>query len=278
MADVYETLGAVSGLATSERLPDWMSTHPNPEDRRQRIAQAVAALGPDFAGRTVDRDAYLRRLDGMVYGDDPRQGYFDGTAFLHPALKFRFDGPEGFKGRNLRDLVVLQNQEGDAALQLTLSDKPTPEAAAEAFFARQGLTRGAVGRTQIHGLPAVVGTFGVASDSGQITGEAALIQHDGRVYQLVGFAKSQAWPARKPALQNAIRSFAPLTDAKQLAAKPYTIEVVANDRAQTLAQLNARQPSTIPIERLAVLNHVQPDTRLEAGRLIKRVVGGPEKP
>jgi len=277
MTEVYETLGAVSSLDTNERLPDWMATHPNPEDRRQRISQAIATLGPDFSGRTVARDEYLHRLDGMVYGEDPRQGYFDGVAFLHPALAFRFDGPAGWKGRNLRDVVVLQSPENDAALQLTLSDKTTPEGAAEAFFARQGVTRGPVGRSEIHGLPAVVGTFALASDGQQITGQAAFIQQTGRVYQLVGFATSQAWPARKQALEGTIRSFRPLTDPEALAAKPYTIEIEANDRAQTLAEFDKRHPSTIPIERLAVLNHAKPDTRLEPGRLVKRVVGGPGK-
>jgi predicted Zn-dependent protease len=94
-----------------------------------------------------------------------------------------------------------------------------------------------------------VGTFAFASDGQQITGQAALIQQEARVYQLVGFATSQAWPKHKPALESSIRSFRPLTDPVALAAKPYTIEIETND--------------------------AQPDTRLEPGRLIKRVVGGP---
>ncbi len=43
-------------------------------------------------GRT-EREPYLRRIDGLLYGDDPAQGFVRGRAFLHPELGFRFEVP-----------------------------------------------------------------------------------------------------------------------------------------------------------------------------------------
>jgi predicted Zn-dependent protease len=136
------------------------------------------------------------------------------------------------------------------------------------------VTRGTAGRTEIHGLSAVVGSFGVTSDNQALTGEAAFFAHGGNVFQFVGFAPSASWSARKAVVQKALRSFRPLTDAKALAVKPYTIEVETIDRAQTLAEFQQRRPSSIPLERLAVLNHVEPSTRIPPGTLVKRVLGG----
>ena len=71
-------------LSTAEggaRLPTWLETHPSPANRIDAINRQIAALPQDFSGTSVNRDAYERRLDGLVFGNDPRQGYFTAASF-----------------------------------------------------------------------------------------------------------------------------------------------------------------------------------------------------
>jgi predicted Zn-dependent protease len=274
MTAIYATLGAVAGLEGGQKLPDWQSTHPAPEDRRERMARAVADLGVDSEGGMVRRDEYLRRLEGMVYGDDPREGYFDADVFLHPGLKFRVDLPPIWTRRNLKDALVLQSPQADAAAQLTLTNAATPSAAAEAFFARPGVRRGAVKSERLHGLDTVTGDFELGDATQSLLGEVTFAAHGGKVYQLAGFGRASAWGARREAARIPLRSFRPLTDAKVLAVEPARIRIVRIERDMSLEEFQARHPSSASPERIAVLNHVPVGGRLEAGAAVKRVVGG----
>ena len=55
---------------------------------------------------TVGRDSYLRRLEGLIYGDNPREGYFNAETFYHPGLAFKMDFPQGWKTNNFREAVL----------------------------------------------------------------------------------------------------------------------------------------------------------------------------
>ena len=98
-----ERVSTVEGQAG--RVPVWLSTHPTPEDRRTRIAAELQKLGAP-AGGTVDREEYLRRLDGITFGDNPREGFFEQSVFYHPELKFRFEFPQGWKTNNQKQAVA----------------------------------------------------------------------------------------------------------------------------------------------------------------------------
>src|ERR1051326_2287549 len=100
MPHVFEMLTRLSQAQGGGRVPEWLATHPNPENRRGRIEQDIAALPQTFTGTAVNRDSYLRRLDGLVFGTNPREGYFRGSEFFHPELRFRITFPEGWTTSN----------------------------------------------------------------------------------------------------------------------------------------------------------------------------------
>src|SRR5947199_1083653 len=78
MPHVFEMLTRVSQAQGGGRVPEWLATHPDPENRRSRIERDIAAGPQSFAGTAVNRDSYLQRLDGLVFGTNPREGYFKG--------------------------------------------------------------------------------------------------------------------------------------------------------------------------------------------------------
>ena len=82
-------------------------------------------------------------------------------------------------------------------------------------------------------------------------------------------------PQYDPAFRATFASFKELTDPAALAVQPARIELVTLDQAMTLEQFQARYPSTIPVAELALINGVQPGDTLAAGRMVKRVTGGP---
>jgi predicted Zn-dependent protease len=107
LANVMEMLQRVSKASGGEGggVPEWLSTHPDPGNRREFIEQEIAKGGADLSKTTVNRDQYLSRLDGMIYGENPREGYFKGTTFLHPDMKFRLEFPSGWQTQNQKQAV-----------------------------------------------------------------------------------------------------------------------------------------------------------------------------
>jgi len=136
LANMFVTLEKLNPSSGKDGLPTWLSTHPNPPNRIEAVKKAAAdwkAANPG-AVAAVNRDQYLRKLDGLVFGDDPRQGYVDGQVFYHPGLKFQFPVPAGWKVNNTASQVQIISAKEDAAMILTLASEKTPDEAAQVLL------------------------------------------------------------------------------------------------------------------------------------------------
>ena len=275
MLALFDTLGRVQ-KATGSHLPQWLETHPDPGNRRQAIEQRMADAHKDFAGAKVDRDAILAVAEGLVFGADPRQGFFKGTTFFHPALKFQLDFPAGWKTQNSPQAVVGVSPQHDAALQLASAGTASPDAAAKQFFSQQGVQAGtALAARKLNGLDAVEGGFSATDSNGApLAGTAAFIQLGGATWALVGFAPQASAAAAHPALEAAIASFRPLTDPAALGVQPAHVELVRVESDMTVDEFNQRHPSTIPVTEVAVINGLADGkATLKGGARAKRVTG-----
>ena len=99
-------------------MPDWLRDHPRTPDRVAAAASETAAKATPGA-RQQDRERFLAAIDGMVYGDDPAQGFVRGRTFEHPQLGFRFTAPEGFTLQNTPAAVQGQDSRG-RVMQFTM--------------------------------------------------------------------------------------------------------------------------------------------------------------
>jgi predicted Zn-dependent protease len=275
MPHVFEMLTHVSQAQGGGRVPEWLATHPDPENRRGRIEQEIAALPQDFTGVAVNRDTYLRRLDGLVFGNNPREGYFKDNQFFHPELRFRLTFPPGWTTSNTKQAVSAVSPEQDALVEVSLAKQPTADAAARAFLSQQGFTSGYPIRSSVGGLPAVSASFAAATESGTLRGTALFVEHGGAVYRLLGYAPEARWPAVQATAERALQSFARLTDPAALAVQPQRLEIVRLDQRTTIEEMARKRPSPVPAATLALLNQVEPQTPLEPGRLVKWVTPGP---
>lgn len=273
MPPVYAMLGRVSAASGGDRLPTWLSTHPDPVDREQTIRNRIAEMGA--SGGTVKREEYLQRLDGMVFGANPREGFFREQLFLHPDLRFQMTFPQGWKTINLKTAVAAQSPNEDAIIQLTLAEGSTARAAADAFLAQQGVQGTAAQVTSVNGLTAARVAFRATAEQGTLRGLATFIEYDGRVYQLLGFTPEARWSTYERLFGQSHGSFGVLTDRTALEVQPLRLAIARLDRAMTIEQFHQRYPSQVPVERIALINGVETGTTLAVGTRVKRVVGGP---
>lgn len=87
-----------------------LATHPRTIERVQQAERLSAVSRPP--NPYIGRDAFLDQINGMLYGDDPSQGFVDGRTFLHPELRFQFTVPDGFVLRNSQRNVTARHKDG----------------------------------------------------------------------------------------------------------------------------------------------------------------------
>ena len=75
-----------TAAAIDPRAPDFLSSHPaTPERITNAVANARQYAAPAATGASGrDKTAYLGDIDGIVFGEDPSEGFVRGRRFLHP--------------------------------------------------------------------------------------------------------------------------------------------------------------------------------------------------
>jgi len=275
MPKVFQTLGRISETGGGGRLPEWLATHPDPGNRIKHIGKMLDTLSLDQRKLIVNREDYLRHLQGMSFGEDPRQGYFEGSAFYHPQMRFQMKFPEQWKKQNLPQAVVAVSPSEDAIVQLALAGQSPPEQAARQFLSQEGVQAGNASRANINGLPAASSYFQAQTQQGQIEGLVSFISYGGQTFGLMGYTPAGKLRSYDQVFQSTIRSFRELRDGSKINVQPARVELVKVSRQMTLDQFNAQYPSSIPIEQVAIINELEgPQSVIPAGQTVKRVVGG----
>jgi predicted Zn-dependent protease len=274
MANVFASLQRLGERQQRSALPSWLLTHPAPAERIQAVRAArrrARAARPLRVGRAD----YLARIDGLVYGVNPRNGFFRDGRFLHPDLRFQMRSPRGWQTQNLAQSVIGVSPQQNAAMQLTLARTRAPRPPHSASCSSRACSAGQTARQTVNGLPAILATFQAQTQQQVLQGVAGFIAYDGRVYQIIGYSPAAVIAQYERLFQQVIGSFAPLTDPTVLALQPNRMRIVRIDQGMTLAEFERRFPSAVPIAELAILNQVAgPETLLPAGTRVKRVVAG----
>ena len=271
------TLGRLSE-GSEKGLPNWLSTHPEPASRVQEIQPLVQELTATRSNFTTDRDDYLRRVDGIIFGDNPEQGLVRGSSFLHPALRFRIDYPQGWQIQNSPQQVAAKAPNADVFLILQLIEKPQGANLQEvALASMQGAGFRAVDgqRTSINGLDAFVGVYqGQMEGLGAVASRAAHIAHNNQVYLLAGLVPAQAFGQADAAFAQTIRSFRPMTAAEAENIHPNRVDVYTVRQGDTWQSIAERSGGVVDANTLAVMNNLQTGAQPQPGARIKIVVGG----
>jgi predicted Zn-dependent protease len=269
MAEMFRTLERLGGGGEG-RVPEWLSTHPDPGNRVQKTLDRTAATTLP-ANLKVERDAFLQRTEGLVFGPNPREGFFRQTQFLHPDLKFQLDFPSGWQTQNQATAVAAISPQQDALVVLALAGTAAPNQALSEFMNQQGVQNQGASSSSINGLPAATGTFTAQTQDGVLAGNVAFVSLDGRTFRLLAYTPQQRFGAYRGVFSQSLGSFRRLTDPAALNVQPVRVHLVRLPRAMTITEFHQAYPSTIPIAQVALINGVQESTTLPAGTLVKRV-------
>jgi predicted Zn-dependent protease len=275
MANVFETLDRISEASGGGKLPEWLATHPDPGNRIKHIEAMLDTLKRDPSTGKTNREQYLQRIQGMTYGEDPRQGYFEGSHFYHPQMRFQLTFPRGWQTQNTPQAVVAMSPNQDAIVQLGLAGNASPTQAAQQFLSQQGIQAGQGSSASINGYPAATSYFQAQTEQGNIQGLVSFISYGGTTFGILAYTPAGKLGSYENVFATTIRSFGELRDQSKLNVQPARVELVRLNRSMTLEQFNAQYPSSIPIEQLAIINELEgPSASLPAGQTVKRVVGG----
>jgi predicted Zn-dependent protease len=264
--------------SAGQRLPAFLSTHPDPGDRETRTAGLARAATAGKSGLRIASRDYVRRLDGVVYGNDPRQGYVEGNRFYDPALGFQLTVPDGWKTQNTRSALVAQEPNQKGALQLTLENAGALSPADYFTGLQSGGKIGAMNgaNESIGGFAAWTGHVEVAaSGGGTAVLSAAAVRKSGD--QFFRFLGQSAAPndATDAAIFTSIRSFRALTDPARLDARPDRVRVVSVAKNATFRDaVAALGKQAVSLDETAILNNAQPDDDVRSGELVKIVAPG----
>jgi predicted Zn-dependent protease len=265
----YADLRAGSATAgTNKDQVDFISSHPATPERVSLAITNASQYGAQKGER--DRKDFLDSIDGMVYGDDPKEGYVRGRSFLHPNLGFTFTAPEGFSLENTAQAVLGASASGKEALRLDAVRVPatTPLASYLASGWIDGVDPKSLQSLTINGFPAATGI----ARGQQWSFRLYAIRFGSDVYRLV-FAAREITPANDQAFRAAADTFRRVAEDEIRNVKPLRISVVRVGLTDTVERLARRM--AVPdkkLERFLVLNGLDKDAKLKFGDRVKIVV------
>ena len=258
------------GENSGQSVPNFLSTHPNPGERAQTIPQ-LAESDPRYQGTEVRAAQYLSQIEGIVVGEDPRQGFTEGSAFYHPELRFQFDYPRGWQTQNSPQAFIMGEPNGRAVIQLTLAQGTSAEGAARAFAGQQGVQAQNATALSIGGNPAyrVEGT--AAQQNGTLGFSATFIEYGGNIYQILGITAQQSLNQYLREFRSTADSFERLTESRYLNRQPSRLEVTTLRSPTSIQSLlrGRTLPSGLTEEEVAIMNQVQLGETLRAGQQVK---------
>jgi predicted Zn-dependent protease len=266
---------------SSQSIPDWLSSHPAPPDRitaTRREAEALVRAQPDKRW-IVNRESFLRRISGIVFGENPREGFPSDGWFVHPDLEFRIRIPTGWRVQNSKKAVVSAPASEDAAIQLTLAEAPegtSPRDYARSLAEQSGVELLEGENTRINGYRAFIGTYRFQDSQGnRLIGLAAFIDFRGRLYQILGLAPNQSFSKYAKTFEDSLTSFSRLRDQNLLNVQPDRLQIRTARRGQTLGQIaQAVDNPRMNAEALSRLNRIDVDQSLRAGTMVKVIEAG----
>jgi predicted Zn-dependent protease len=278
MAGFLGTLEKATVLERADaRQPSFFDSHPSTPERVAAAAGNAQAIPfQPQPGVARSHEEFLRKLEGLVVGQNAAEGVVEGSRLLHPGLGFQLRYPEGWKIINGRSAVLASPPNRDAVLVLELERQARSPREAAALFMRQNnlqvVEAGAVQLAQGSGFRALVA---MPTQRGNMAVDLTWVPLDGRIYRMTGLSNGSDYRAYQGAFASVARSFRDLTPEEMRGIQEQHLRIVPAQAGESLGQLLARTRSSWKLEEAAVANALAPDARLQAGQLVKVAIGEP---
>ena len=276
MAEFFHTLERKNTGNESTELPDFLSTHPNPGDRNVTVNKLAIEWKQklNLSNPAVNRDSYLRKIEGLIYGEDPKQGYLENNVFYHPVLKFQFPVPQGWSYQNTPQRVQMAPKDGRALMMLTMAPGSSLQEAANAVVQQNNLQVLKSSQVNVNGLNAIAMVADVKPQQQQqqasVRTLSYLIQYNNNIFLMLGASSVNDFNNYSQYFTQTMKNFRELTDAAKLNKLPERIRIKTVRQSGTLQQtLQSYNVKADRLEELAIVNGMNLTDRLAQGSLIK---------
>ncbi|OEK04220.1 M48 family metalloprotease [Roseivirga misakiensis] len=274
MAGFFETLKRQRDLSGGEQIPTFMSSHPDPAERNESVKKYADEWQTklNLTDPKVNRNEYLRLIDGLVFGEDPRQGFVENSNFYHPTLKFTFSIPNGWGSQNSPQQFQMAEPNGKANMALTLAEGTSAAAAATKFVEQYKLELIESKNLKVNGLNAVAIVADQSDEAGNkaIRATTYFIEYNSNVYSLMGISSFADHGLYAGNFMQTMESFKVLTDTDKLNRQPQRVKIVeVQANASLQSALSGFGASADQMAELSLLNGMQLTDQVSKGMLIK---------
>jgi predicted Zn-dependent protease len=276
MAVFLNNMGQMERLQIGwSRLPSFFASHPTTPQRVAQTADRASSLKwTRKPGIAKSREDYLRKFEGLVLGNNPKEGVFRGNHFLHPDMKFYLRFPEGWQLANSSQAVGAIAPRGEAMIMLMFAGPgDDARAVAQQHIEKQKAEAGA---KVIREGPVMIGDvegYRVEAEAqmGRMKtgGSSTFIPHDGAVFKIDTISRAADAHKFVGRGRSVARSFRSLTAEEQTSFQIIRLRIVKAQGGETIAELSQREGNALPVPSTAIMNDVFIDTRLQPGQLIK---------
>jgi predicted Zn-dependent protease len=273
--EAWEELQAkVSGHPMGDAAYSMMADHPRTADRVERAREL--AVGRQVKDPMTEPAIYLRKIDGVIFGDNPKQGIVKDRFFIHPALRFAFEVPQGFHITNTPSQV---HAEGPGGAAIVFDQSPRPFSGDPVDYLTRAwassLRLSSVERIDVNGIPGATGATRAQTKDGQVADlRLVALRFDANTYFRFLFVSPPNVTAQlSDAFRRTTYSFRRLSEKDVDGIRPMRIKEVTVGPGDTVDTLANRMPfDRLRRERFLVLNGLPPDATLHPGELVKTIV------
>lgn len=268
-ADFFNSLGRISDKS-GQGLPSWQTSHPDPGERENRIRQLAEEMRSQYGELKVGEEAYLKRIDGLVVGENPRQGIVTRGKFYHPDLGFQFDVPQGWRAKNEASSVTLVDPRGRAILVFGIEEGNTPEEAARDFLASSKLQPLRMGESIVGGGEGYVVEGSIATSSGAMIVRNEFLTHGKNVFSFLNFSSIEEMQVYRPLFASVSKSFGRIRDASIREMEPSRLRVMTAKKRDRFSSYIGKDFSYgLDAADLAIMNQMELGEMVEPGRRLK---------
>jgi predicted Zn-dependent protease len=269
----YHTLQRIAERS-GQSLPNYMSTHPDPGQREVRTSDLAAKAAAGRTNMNVRQRVYLDHVRNLVYGDNPRYGWFEGSRFYHPVLGLEMSFPPGWKTQHTHTALTGQSADQQGVMQMTLAQGAAGKTPGDYLvgLTTTGKISGSRGAPETLGnwaawIGAITVADGQGGQQGLVAGFVSITSDV--MLQVLGKGASPG-DANERAILASIRTMTVLTDPKRGMIQPARIHVqpapVAGDFRSVYGQLSG---GLVPVEEAAIVNGVELDEAVLKGQWLK---------
>lgn len=280
MADFYQVLIKMNLASEHSGIPTFLSTHPDPGDRYNSVNQDATKWqnSLDFSSWKVNTNSYLHLIDGMVFGEDPRQGFVEGDIFYHPELEFKFSVPSGWVLENSPIQIKMSPPDGKALMIFTIAKQNTLDDAAKITLQQLQLNLLESKKTTVNGMQAI-STLSNQTSQDQSTGQrqtikvlSYFIDDNGTYYVFHGLSAETDFNNYSRIFEPTMVNFDKLTEPSKLNVQPKKIRIKKVQQTGTLADVfRSFGVQQEQMEEFSFLNNMELTDQVPAGALIKIV-------